>query len=121
MARAEVPIQTEPGRAGAEEVAAQALDPVNGHQATSGADRLYFEIINTHATNSITVTAVRVACPTCGASAEPVGSGAVTVLAGEKGFLGPLPGNLYGKGGNARDIWLDVTGTGTGTIKAYTT
>ncbi len=119
MPRVAIPIQTRPGRAGVAQVAPVALSAGSGHIMAGGVDLYYFEIINTHVSAAVTVTAVRAACPTCGAVVEPAGNGAVTVAAGLTAFLGPFARNLYGQGAELADIYLDVTGTGTGTIKAY--
>ncbi len=119
MARTAVPVQTQPGRAGAAGAAPVALNALDGHILAGGVTNFYFEVVNTDGANPVTVTAVRAACPTCGATVDLAGKGAVTVNAGATGFLGPLPANLYGQGTDHTDVYLDVTGTGTGTIKAY--
>jgi hypothetical protein len=118
-ARTAIAIQTEPGRYGALQVSPTTLVRVDGNVAYSGADDFYFEIVNTHASASITVTAVRKACPKCGNTAEPSGDGVITLAAGQRGFIGPLPADLYGQGDSGKDIYFDTTGSGTGTIKAF--
>jgi len=118
MARIAVIKQDAPGRPPAAASIPTALDAANDHVFENGADAVYFEIVNSDGANSVTVEAVRVACPTCGASAEPSGKGMVTAAPGETKLLGPLPAALYGQGDAGRDIHLNVSGTGTGTIRA---
>jgi hypothetical protein len=113
-----IAIQPKPGRYGADEVSPTPLVPVDGNVAYDGADNFYFEVENTDAAESVTVTAVRKACPTCANTADPPGVGVITLAAGKRGFMGPFPANLYGQGDSGKDIYFDVTGSGTCTIKA---
>ena len=119
MARTSVTLQTQPGRTGSAEVAPAAANLADGNIFASGVDNYYFEITNTHISHSITVTALRKACPMCLQTTDPTGKGSITLAAGLKGVLGPLPASLYGQGATGTDIYFDVTGTGTGTIKAH--
>lgn len=119
MARTAVTLQSQPGRVGSAEVAPAALSVADGNIFASGADLYYFVITNTHVSASITVTALRKACPMCLQTTDPSGKGAITLAAGLSGVIGPLPASLYGQGADGKDIHFDVTGSGTGTIKAH--
>ena len=119
MARTAVTLQTQPGRTGSAEVAPAVASLADGNVFAGGVDNFYFAITNTHVSNSITVTALRKACPLCAQITDPSGKGSITLAAGLSGVLGPLPASLYGQGATGTDIYFDVTGTGTGTIKAH--
>ena len=123
MDRTVIVEQTEAGRTPVAVDTASAVDIAKGNEFANGAGTHRFRVVNTHATDDLTVVCTRLAtgCPTCNGTAEPAGAGSVTLDAGEEYEMGPFDADLYGQGEGGLDLYFTAssTGSGTGTIIAY--